>query len=74
LISITAANGVIRAPRLKVPVFSALGRSQTAYDVVALDLPSSAGMDGLLGIDFLMLCSAKIDVKRSRIVIELDQT
>jgi hypothetical protein len=70
LISITAASGVVRVPRLKVPLFNALGRSQMNWDIVALDLPSSAGFDGLLGIDFLVLCGAMIDVKRSRIVIE----
>jgi hypothetical protein len=70
LISITAASGVVRVPRLKVPLFNALGRSQADWDIVALDLPSSAGFDGLLGIDFLVLCGAVIDVKRSRIVIE----
>jgi predicted aspartyl protease len=70
LISITAASGVVRVPRLKVPLFNALGRSQADWDIVALDLPSSAGFDGLLGIDFLELCGAMIDVKRSRIVIE----
>jgi predicted aspartyl protease len=70
LISITAASGVVRVPRLKVPLFNALGRSQMNWDIVALDLPSSAGFDGLLGIDFLELCGVVIDVKRSRIVIE----
>jgi predicted aspartyl protease len=70
IISITAAGGVIRVPRLQVPLFSALGRSQSSYEVVALDLPSSAGVDGLLGIDFLTLCGAMIDVKRSQVVIE----
>jgi predicted aspartyl protease len=70
LISITAASGVVQAPRLQVPLFNALGRAQANCAVVALDLPSSAGVDGLLGIDFLELCGAMIDVKRSRVVIE----
>jgi predicted aspartyl protease len=70
LIAITAASGVVQAPRLKVARFDALGRSQLDYAIVALDLPRSAGVDGLLGIDFLALCGAMIDVKRSRIVIE----
>lgn len=70
LIAITAASGIVQAPRLKIPLFSALGRSAVEYDVVALDLPTSAGVDGLLGIDFLELCGATIDVKRSQIAIE----
>ncbi len=37
--------------------------------MVALDLPRSAGVDGLLGIDFLMLCDATIEVRRSQIVM-----
>ena len=36
---------------------------------MALDLPPSAGVDGLLGIDFLLLCDATIEVRRSQIVI-----
>ncbi len=70
LISITAAGGIVQAPRLKIPLFSALDRSAVDYDVVALDLPTSAGVDGLLGIDFLELCGATIDVRRSQIVVE----
>jgi hypothetical protein len=70
LISITAASGVVQAPRLNVPLFNTLGRSEADWAIVALDLPSSAGVDGLLGIDFLVLCGAMIDIKRSRIVIE----
>ena len=70
MISITTASGVVQVHRLKIPLFSALGRSQTNYDVVALDLPRSAGVDGLLGIDFLTLCCATIDVNRSQIIIE----
>ncbi len=69
LISITAASGVVQVPRLKVPLFNALGRLQVDYEVVALDLPRSAGVDGLLGIDFLMLCDATIEVRRSQIVM-----
>lgn len=70
LVNIVAASGVVQVPRLQVPIFNALGRSQRAWPVVALDLPISAGFDGLLGIDFLMLCGAVIDVKRSQIIIE----
>lgn len=70
LISITAANGIVQVSKVKVSVFSALGRSQSPYEIAALDLPSSAGVDGLLGIDFLTLCGATIEVKRSQIVIK----
>jgi Aspartyl protease len=70
LIPITAAGGIVQVPRFKVPVFSTLGRSEHSYSIVALDLPSSAGIDGLLGIDFLSLCGALIDIKRCQIIIE----
>jgi hypothetical protein len=70
LISITAASGVVQASRVRVPLFSALGKAENNCAVVALDLPSSAGVDGLLGIDFLELCGAMIDVQRSRVIIE----
>lgn len=70
LIPITVASGIVQVPRLKVPLFSALGRSEISYAIIALDLPSSAGVDGLLGIDFLSLCRAMIDIKRCQITIE----
>ncbi len=66
---ITTAGGIIRAPIVAVDSLSGLGRSVTEYPVVALDLPVSAGADGLLGIDFLTLCGATIAVKTAQITI-----
>jgi predicted aspartyl protease len=68
-ISITTAGGLIRAPIVQVSTLNGLGRSVTGYSVVALDLPVSAGADGLLGIDFLMLCGATIVVRSAQITI-----
>jgi len=50
---------------------AAISTSQIeSFPVIALTLPAAAAIDGLLGMDFLKLQGAIIDIKRSRVEIE----
>lgn len=52
-VQVTTGSGVEFAPRTVVARVQAMGRERTAFPVLAHTLPPSAGVDGLLGLDFL---------------------
>jgi predicted aspartyl protease len=70
IVSIAAAGGMIKVPIIRVPWFNCLGQRVELFSVLALKLPAAAAVDGLLGMDFLKMQGAIIDVKRSRVEIE----
>jgi len=50
---ITTASGVEHVPRIVVENVQALGLERPGFPVLCHTLPPSAGVDGLLGLDFL---------------------
>lgn len=52
-VQVTTGSGVEYAPRISVNQINALGKSQNQFPILAHTLPPSAGIDGLLGLDFL---------------------
>ena len=72
LVRISAANGVLDVPFLKVDRFCCLGQDVADFSVVALDLPPSAVISGLLGMDFLEAHQALIDTGKAEIVIQVE--
>ena len=70
IISIAAAGGMVQVPIVRVPWFNCIGQRVESFPVIALKLPAAAAIDGLLGMDFLKLQGAIIDIKRSRVEIE----
>ncbi len=50
---IITASGVIDAPVLEIPLFSALGVEVRNFKVLCHDLPRQSRVEGLLGVDFL---------------------
>ena len=50
---IITASGVIDAPILTIPLFSALGVEVRNFKVLCHDLPRQSRVEGLLGVDFL---------------------
>lgn len=66
-VEITTGSGVAYAPRLPVDRFSALGMGKTGFPVLAHTLPPSAGIDGLLGLDFMADRILRVDFRRSMI-------
>jgi aspartyl protease family protein len=50
---IITGSGVESVARISVDRMAALGKERTGFVVVAHTLPATAGVDGLLGLDFL---------------------
>jgi len=52
-VKVAMGNGVEMVPRVMVNRFTALGVHRIGFRVLARGLPPEAGVDGLLGLDFL---------------------
>ena len=64
------ASGIIVAPIVSVPWFHCLGQRVEGFPVAAHTLPPGTFVDGLLGMDFLLRCSAVIAVEPGQIRCE----
>ena len=69
-VQITTGSGVEFVPRLIVKRLVALGSEQTDFSVLCHTLPPSAGVDGLLGLDFLRGNTLRVDFKEGAITLE----
>lgn len=67
--TIVAAGGAIRVPIVAVPWLNCLGIEKENFPVVALNLPGTALVNGLLGMDFLKESRAIIDVVKAEILV-----
>lgn len=50
---ITTGSGLIAIPKIRIEKLSALGKEKTDFLINAHDLPPTASVDGVLGLDFL---------------------
>jgi predicted aspartyl protease len=66
---ITTAAGIQYVPKVVVARIEALGRRCEGLAVVAGSLPPSAGVDGLLGLDFLRGKRLAIDFRKGAITL-----
>jgi len=66
-VQVTAGSGVEYAPLVTVTRLKALGRERTAFPLLAHTLPPGAGVDGLLGLDFMRGLALSIDFRRGLI-------
>ena len=64
---VTTGSGVEFAPRLRLDKVAALGQERLNVPVLGLTLPSSAGVDGLLGLDFLRGQSLTLDFRSGQL-------
>jgi predicted aspartyl protease len=69
-VHVATANGMIRAPQISVRAIAALGLVRKNMSILALALPSTAGVDGLLGLDFLRGLRVTLDFRDGRLIIE----
>jgi predicted aspartyl protease len=60
-VQVTTGSNVEFLPQVEVTRLSALGQTRIAFLVLAHTLPPSAGVDGLLGLDFLRGQRLEID-------------
>jgi len=51
-IQVTTGSSVEYVPRVTLKNITALGRDRAGFPVLSHTLPTSAGVDGLLGVDF----------------------
>jgi len=68
-VQVTTGSGVEFAPRIKLSKITALGQERTEFSVLCHTLPPSAGVDGLLGLDFFRGQSLNIDFRNGQITL-----
>ncbi len=69
-IYITTGSGLIFVPKLTIEKLTALGKTKEKFTVIAHDLPPTASVDGVLGLDFLRENILTIDFKQGFIELE----
>ena len=66
---VTMAGGVAHPPQVSIDRIDALGQHRRNLLVIAHTLPSTAGVDGLLGLDFLRGFHLTIDFRKGEITL-----
>jgi len=66
-IQITTGSGVEFAPRVLLQKLAALGLERAPFAVLGRTLPPSAGVDGLLGLDFFRGQVLTLDFRSGRV-------
>lgn len=69
-VQVTTGSGVEFAPRLTLQRLNALDGERTDFPVLGHTLPPSAGVDGLLGLDYLRGCRLTIDLSTGQVLLE----
>lgn len=68
-VQVTTGSGVEFTPRVPVKRLTALGCVRRQFDVLAHTLPPSAGVDGLLGLDFLRGRRLTLDLRAGKVTL-----
>ena len=68
-VEVTTGSGVEFVPRFNIRRLKALGRNRKSLSVLVHTLPPSAGIDGLLGLDFFRGTVLTIDFSNGTITI-----
>ncbi len=68
-VQVTTGSGVEYAPRVTLSRIRALGQERVDFGVLGHTLPPSAGVDGLLGLDFFRGQSVTIDFRTGRVIL-----
>jgi predicted aspartyl protease len=69
-IYITTGSGLIFVPKITIEKLMSLGETKANFTVIAHDLPPTASVDGVLGLDFLRGHVLNIDFKIGEITFE----
>ena len=67
---VTMGSGVEYVPRIVVEEMCSLGQKRFDVPVLCHTLPPSAGVDGVLGVDFFRECRLIIDFRSGTIDVE----
>jgi predicted aspartyl protease len=68
-VQVTTGSGLEFAPRVLLDRVAALGQEHTGFPVLCHTLPPSAGVDGLLGLDFFRGQSLAVDFRSGRVTL-----
>ncbi|MBI4590664.1 MAG: retroviral-like aspartic protease family protein [Candidatus Rokubacteria bacterium] len=68
-VQVTTGSGVEYAPRVTLSRILALGQQRVDFPVLGHTLPPSAGVDGLLGLDFLRGQSLTVDFRTGHVTL-----
>lgn len=68
-IQITTGSGVEFVPRVTLDKMTSLGQERTDFQVMGHTLPPSAGIDGLLGLDFFRGQSVTLDFRTGQVTL-----
>lgn len=68
-VQVTTGSGVEFAPRLTLHKMVALGLERASFPVLAHTLPPSAGVDGLLGLDFFRGQGLTVDFRNGQVTL-----
>lgn len=66
-LQVTTGNGVQFVPRITLSKIRALGQERADFPVLCDTLPPSAGVDGLVGLDFFRGQTLTVDFRDGRI-------
>ncbi len=66
---ITTGSGVEFVPRITLSKITVLGQDRTDFPILCHTLPPSAGIDGLLGLDFFRTQTLIIDFRSGQITL-----
>ncbi len=69
-IYITTGSGLISMPKIRIEKLTALGKEKSNFLVIAHDLPPTASVDGVLGLDFLRENVLTIDFVKGEIELK----
>jgi hypothetical protein len=69
-VQVTTAAGIEFVPRLRIERLSSLGCDRADLTILGHTLPPSAGIDGLLGLDFLRGQQLNIDFREGTITLQ----
>lgn len=68
-LQVTTGSGVEYAPRIVLKKILSLGQERTDFPILGHTLSPSAGVDGLLGLDFFRERKLAVDFRKGRIKI-----
>ena len=67
---IATGSGLISVPKIRVKNLAALGKKKSNFLILAHDLPLTASVDGVLGLDFLRENVLTVDFQQGFIELE----
>jgi len=69
-VQVTTGSGIEFAPRVFLEKMVALAQQRTEFTVLAHTLPPSAGVDGLLGLDFMRGQRLTVDLRSGHVALD----